>query len=88
VLFDECTASLDAAAERAVHRAIEALAGHKTVVLITHRMGTVRTLPNIVVLAGGRVVETGTHAALLGNRGEYARLWAAYERAGDWKAAS
>jgi ATP-binding cassette subfamily B protein len=87
VVLDECTASLDAAAERAVHRAIAVLAETKTVVLITHRLGTVRHVPQIVVLAGGTVAETGSHEQLLRNGGEYARLWAAHERARRWKLA-
>jgi ATP-binding cassette subfamily B protein len=81
VVLDECTASLDAAAERAVHRAIAALAGRKTVVLITHRLATVRHAAQIVVLAGGALVESGTHDELLKRDGEYARLWSAHERA-------
>jgi ATP-binding cassette subfamily B protein len=87
VVLDECTASLDAAAERAVHRAIAVLAETKTVVLITHRLGTVRHVAQIVVLAAGTVAEAGTHDELLRNGGEYARLWAAHERARRWKLA-
>jgi ATP-binding cassette subfamily B protein len=88
VVLDECTASLDAAAERAVHDAIDALAARKTVVLITHRLGTVRHAGLIVVLTAGRIAETGTHERLLQNGGEYARLWSAHERVHHWKAAS
>jgi len=87
VVLDECTASLDAAAERAVHRAIAVLAETKTVVLITHRLGTVRHVPHIVVLAAGTVAEAGTHEELLRAGGEYARLWSAHERARHWKLA-
>jgi len=87
VVFDECTASLDPAAERAVHRAIEALARRAAVLLITHRLGTVRNVQRIVVLSCGRIVESGTHAALLTYGGEYARLWSAYEAARTWRPA-
>jgi ATP-binding cassette subfamily B protein len=86
-VFDECTASLDPAAERAVLAAVEALARRSTVILITHRLGTVRNAQRIIVLADGRIVEAGTHAALLAERGEYARLWSAYETAHSWLAA-
>lgn len=88
MVFDECTASLDAATERAVHRAIETLAHHRTIVLITHRLGTVRHARHIVVLANGVVSETGTHESLLSGNGEYSRLWAAYERTRHWRAAA
>jgi ATP-binding cassette subfamily B protein len=88
VIFDECTASLDPAAERAVHAAIEALAARTNVLLITHRLGTVRNAARIIVMADGRIVETGTHAALLGIGGEYAQLWSAYEAAHVWRVAA
>jgi ATP-binding cassette subfamily B protein len=87
VVFDECTASLDPVAERAVHAAIEKLALRATVVLITHRLGTVRNAARILVLADGRIAESGTHAALLETGGEYARLWSAYEAANAWRVA-
>jgi ABC-type multidrug transport system fused ATPase/permease subunit len=85
VVFDECTASLDSAAERAVHTAIEALSKRAAVVLITHRLGTVRNVQRIIVLAHGRIAESGTHAALIGAGGEYARLWSAYQAAHAWR---
>jgi ATP-binding cassette subfamily B protein len=87
VVFDECTASLDPAAERVVNGAIETLAERATVVLITHRLGSVRGARRIVVLAAGRIVQTGTHAELAGAPGEYARLWAAYDAAHAWRTA-
>jgi ATP-binding cassette subfamily B protein len=85
VVFDECTASLDPAAEHAVHAAIEALSKRATVVLITHRLGTVRTAARIIVVANGRIAETGTHETLKSGAGEYARLWSAYEAAHAWR---
>jgi ATP-binding cassette subfamily B protein IrtB len=85
VIFDECTASLDPEAERAVHVAIETLAQRSTVVLITHRLGTVRNAQRIIVLAGGRIAESGTHETLMRGGCEYARLWSAFEAAHAWQ---
>jgi ABC-type multidrug transport system fused ATPase/permease subunit len=87
VVFDECTASLDPGVERAVHAAMEALAARSTVILITHRLATVRNAQRILVLAGGRIVESGRHAELIARDGEYAGLWSAYEAAHAWSAA-
>jgi len=88
VVFDECTASLDPFAERAVHRALEALAEKKCVVLITHRLASARNAPEILVLANGALAERGTHDELLARNGEYAALWSAYVRPRRWRVAS
>ncbi len=87
IVFDECTASLDPSAERAVLAAIELLSRRATVVLVTHRLATVRNAGRIIVMAHGRVAETGTHAALVAGSGECARLWSAYEAAHVWRVA-
>jgi ATP-binding cassette subfamily B protein len=84
LIFDECTASLDAAAERAVHRAIAVLAGRKTVIVITHNLAAVRDAATIVVLADGRIVEAGRHDELVARGGEYAALWTASQRPIRW----
>ena len=85
MIFDECTASLDPEAERAVHAAIETLAQRSTVVLTTHRLGTVRNAKRIIVMANGRIAESGTHETLIRSGGDYGRLWAAYEGAHTWQ---
>ncbi len=85
VIFDECTASLDPDAERAVHAALDELARTKCVVVVTHRLATVRDVPEILVIANGTIAERGTHAELLARDGEYAALWAAYERPRRWR---
>ncbi|MBX3231783.1 MAG: ABC transporter ATP-binding protein [Labilithrix sp.] len=88
VLLDEATASVDATAEAEIQRAIDELVKHKTVVVIAHRLRTIRRAHRIVVLEAGKVVEEGTHAELVDRDGLYARLWAAQERARGWRLAT
>lgn len=85
VLLDEATASIDASAEAAIQRAIDALVKDKTVVVIAHRLRTIRHADQIVVLDRGRVVETGNHEALLQKNRTYATLWREQERAKGWR---
>ncbi|HEX6242959.1 MAG TPA: ABC transporter ATP-binding protein, partial [Polyangiales bacterium] len=84
VLLDEATASVDAAAEAEIQRAIDELVKHKTVVVIAHRLRTVRRAHQIVVLDHGKVAESGMHAELLERDGVYAALWREQERAKGW----
>lgn len=74
LLLDEATSALDTATERAMSQAIEALAKGRTTITIAHRLSTVRHADQIVVLDKGRVVERGTHDALLALDGAYAEL--------------
>ncbi len=87
VLLDEATASVDASAEAELQRAIDELVKHKTVVVIAHRLRTVRRAQHILVLKEGRVVEAGTHDALLSRAGIYAGLWNEQMRAKGWRLA-
>ncbi|MFO1252296.1 MAG: ABC transporter transmembrane domain-containing protein [Inhella sp.] len=73
-IFDEATSALDTESERAVQEALARHQGHKTLILIAHRLSTVRHADRIFVLQAGRVVEAGTHAELLALGGSYAAL--------------
>lgn len=75
LVLDEPTAALDARAEFEVFQRFKELSLGRTVVLISHRFSTVRMADRVVVLAGGRVVEEGTHDALLTLGGRYAELF-------------
>ncbi|WP_373720830.1 peptidase domain-containing ABC transporter [Bacteroides heparinolyticus] len=76
LIFDEATSSLDTTAERYVKQTLEALAEQgKTVIIIAHRLTTVKDADHIVVLDKGQVVETGTHGELFRAGGIYSRLW-------------
>ncbi|KAG5930336.1 hypothetical protein E4U42_001851, partial [Claviceps africana] len=75
LLLDEATSALDAHAEKAVQAALNNIARGRTVVVIAHRLSTVRDSDNIIVLGkGGRVMESGTHARLVALGGAYASL--------------
>ena len=74
LVLDEATSALDTETERAVQRALDELARGRTVVTIAHRLSTVRDADRIAVLDHGRIVESGTHDALLERRGRYAAL--------------
>jgi ATP-binding cassette, subfamily B, bacterial MsbA len=73
-IFDEATSSLDSESEHLVHRSIERWRGRKTLLLVAHRLSTVRHADRIVVLAGGRVVEQGRHDELMARGGLYAGM--------------
>ncbi|MFI8948263.1 ABC transporter ATP-binding protein [Streptomyces sp. NPDC053750] len=75
VLLDEVTSALDPVNEAAVHAGIEKLMAGRTVVLVAHRMGTVRRADRVVFLDAGRVVEQGSHEELLRHAGRYAAYW-------------
>ncbi|MGC4898506.1 ABC transporter ATP-binding protein [Micromonospora echinospora] len=74
LVLDEATSALDTETERAVQRALDELARGRTVVTIAHRLSTVRDADRIAVLDHGRIVESGSHDALLDRRGRYAAL--------------
>jgi subfamily B ATP-binding cassette protein MsbA len=74
LILDEATAALDAEAEREVQQAVARLMAGRTVLIIAHRLGTIRRADRIVVLEAGSVVEAGTHEALVAAGGLYGRL--------------
>ncbi|MEU0534162.1 ABC transporter ATP-binding protein [Amycolatopsis tolypomycina] len=85
VLLDEPTAALDAAAERAVTRALDELRGERTLLVVTHRPATARAADRILVLDGGRITESGEHDELLRLGGRYAAFHARRENARGWR---
>ncbi len=76
VIFDEATSALDSANERAIQGELQSAAHNKTTLVIAHRLSTVVDAHEILVLDAGRIVERGSHAALLALNGRYAQMWA------------
>ncbi|ALJ19697.1 ABC transporter ATP-binding protein [Microbacterium sp. No. 7] len=77
LILDEATAQLDPEAENEIHRALTALCAGRTVVVVAHRLQTIASADQILVIDDGRIAERGTHEQLLAAAGIYAGLWAA-----------
>lgn len=84
ILLDEATASVDPDNERYIQEAFEELARDKTVVIIAHRLHTVRHADQIAVIDDGQVAQFGTHKELISRSGIYRRFWEERRRAQGW----
>jgi ATP-binding cassette subfamily B multidrug efflux pump len=76
LLLDEATSALDSEVEAAIQQTLYGMMEGKTVVAIAHRLSTIAQMDRIIVMDQGRIIEDGTHDALLTQNGQYARFWA------------
>ncbi|HSD55663.1 MAG TPA: ABC transporter ATP-binding protein [Candidatus Saccharimonadales bacterium] len=76
LILDEATSALDSESEVLIQKALWKLMENRTTIVIAHRLSTIQKMDRILVLEGGSIVEQGTHAALLKQKGTYAKLWA------------
>ena len=84
LVLDEATAFADPENEAALVAALSNLMRGKTVLMVAHRLSTIRDADQILVFDQGRLAERGRHGALVAQGGVYARLWNSYEQAQDW----
>ncbi len=85
IILDEATASVDPENERELQKAIEELTKNKTLLMIAHRLSTVRSADQILVLEDGRIVQRGTHRELMAREGLYRRFINIREQAIGWQ---
>jgi subfamily B ATP-binding cassette protein MsbA len=75
LLFDEATSALDNESEKVVQKALDTIAGNKTVIAVAHRLSTIQEYDQIFVMKEGRLIEQGTHQELMNLSGEYRKLY-------------
>jgi ATP-binding cassette, subfamily B, heavy metal transporter len=76
LIFDEATSALDSKSEKAIQAEIDRIAQGRTTLMIAHRLSTIMGADEVLVMDRGRIVERGTHRALLDRGGAYAQMWA------------
>ncbi|MGI5089906.1 ABC transporter ATP-binding protein [Treponema vincentii] len=85
VLLDEVTANVDVENERMIQTALQELLKNKTVIMIAHKLSTIRNADQILVLENGTIIERGTHDELIAHNGLYRRLWNIQYEAERWR---
>jgi len=84
VIMDEATAAIDPTNERAFHHAFNSLVSRKTVIVVAHKLSTIKRADQILVVSDGTIVETGNHQTLVSEPGLYSELWQRWTQAANW----
>ncbi|MCK9152133.1 ABC transporter ATP-binding protein [Methanobacterium alcaliphilum] len=84
ILFDEATAFADPENEHKIQLAFEELTKNKTVIMIAHRLSSIKNVDEILVIKKGKIIEKGNHDELLGNGGLYSNMWREYQLGLSW----
>ena len=80
LIFDEATSALDSKTERALQQELSGLARNRTTLIIAHRLSTIVHADQILVMDHGKIIERGTHTALIAMNGSYAQMWSMQKR--------
>ena len=88
IILDEATALADPENEYMIQKAISEITKDKTVIMIAHRLSTVKNVDRIYVVDNGRIVEKGNHDFLVENKGIYSRMWNEFNQSIKWKVKS
>ena len=88
IILDEATALADPENEYLIQKAISEITKDKTVIMIAHRLSTVKNVDNIFVVENGRIVEQGIHSELVESEGLYSRMWDEFNQSIQWKVKS
>lgn len=88
IILDEATALADPENEYKIQKAISEITKDKTVIMIAHRLSTVKNVDRIYVVENGRIVEKGNHDGLVGDGGLYSRMWDEFNKSIQWKVKS
>ena len=88
IILDEATALADPENEYMIQKAISEITKNKTVIMIAHRLSTVKNADKIFVVENGRIVEQGNHDSLISNEGLYSRMWDEFNKSIQWKVKS
>lgn len=88
IILDEATALADPENEYLIQKAISEITKDKTVIMIAHRLSSIRNVDKIYVIDNGRIVEEGNHEDLVGSNGLYSRMWDEFNQSIQWKVKS
>lgn len=83
IFCDEATSSLDTKTEREILEMLKGIAKEKTAIFIAHRLSTIQDVDVIFVIGNGKIIESGSHMALLKNKSTYYEMWNAQTRTGE-----